>query len=187
MLAPLLCFRNEGWVKRFLFPVCLGIALCFSGCLSEVIGSTTPPPGVALALEAEDFRLLEADVVADPRAFGGQAVKIRSIHSFCSADFFLQPGRYVVRIRIKAFDTAHDELYLTIGSMTIAVRPKHTGVYEYCPQRIEFTVTNQGQGFVQFATFPSGRPVSEIGMLVDTIEFWKAEDLPEDNELATDD
>ena len=95
--------------------------------------------------------------------------------SFCSTEFTLPAGEYVVKIRVKAIDKDHDQFYLTVGTKTVQIQPTVYNTYAYCDQSIVFSLSAPTKGYVQFATFPSGKPVGETGMLVDMVRIWKIE------------
>ena len=163
-------------VRMFPISLLLMLILSFSCQTEEAKAGLIKPAQKVLALEAEHFRLLDAQVIDDPAASNGGAVRIKTERAFCSIEFSLPPGQYIVRVRAKAPDEAHDEFYLTVGAMTVLLKPVVLNRYDYCDNSIEFSVLNPGNSFVQFATFPAGKPVSETGMLVDVVEFWRLVD-----------
>jgi hypothetical protein len=154
----------------------IAASVLFFCCQTEEIGKkppANPNPQGLLVLEAEDFRLIEAEVVDDAGASNGKAVKILSQSAFCSTEFSLPPGTYIVNTRAKAFDPAHDLAYLSVGRDVIPINPVVYNQYAYCPQYLEFTITQAGKSFIQFATFASGKPMGDTDLVIDFFEIWE--------------
>ena len=129
-----------------LIPIVVAYALAVA-CTT----TTGPDPAIegaesVLALEAEGFRLVEAEIVRDPAASGGRAVKIMTTRSFCSTEFTLPEGEYLVKIRVKAIDQDHDQFYLTVGTKTVQIQPTVYNTYAYCDQSIMFSLSAPTKG-----------------------------------------
>jgi hypothetical protein len=130
------------------------------------------PEGV-YQFEAETFRLVDADIIDDPAASDGKAVRIMTSRAFCSLDLDLPAGTYIARARALAADEDHDEFYLSSGKAVALLAPGDFGRFVYCPQVLEFTITAPGRGFLQFAAFSHLAPEGQTGALVDLLEVWE--------------
>jgi hypothetical protein len=151
----------------------VGLLLIAFSCSTErKYFKAQAPVGVYL-FEAETFRLVDSEIVDDPEASDGKAVRIMSTRAFCSIDIQLPPGAYVARARARAEDEDHDEFYLSVGRAVARVAPAIFGRYDFCPQVLEFTVTAPGKSFLQFAAFSALVPKGETGAVIDLLEVWE--------------
>jgi len=149
------------------------LLLASAACRTEQKNFTTAARDGVYVFEAENFRLVDAEIVDDREASGGQAVRIDTSRAFCSIDLVLPPGSYVARARARAEDSDHDEFYLSVGRAVAGLAPPLTHRYEFCPRVLEFRVDAPGREFLQFAAFSSRVPRGETGMLIDYIEVWE--------------
>jgi hypothetical protein len=163
------CFSRSQ--AAFIFAIAL-IALTLSCRTEEQRYRASVPDGVYL-FEAETFRLVDAEIIDDPAASDGKAVRILSSRAFCSIDINLPPGAYVARARARAVDDGHDEFYLSVGNFSAKLTPEAAGRYAYCPAVMEFRINAPGRDYLQFAAFSSAVPQGETGAVVDLLEVWE--------------
>jgi hypothetical protein len=159
-------------LSAILFTALILVLLsCSSGKVNSQLPDNVYSQG-RLILEAEDFRLLDAEIISDPLASNGKAVTITSPRAFCSIEFNLPPGTYVAGAVVKAPDADHDEIFLSIENHTILVKPVVYNQYS-CPEFLQFTIDRPGKNFIQFAAFSSasGKPLGETGVIIDYVQI----------------
>lgn len=127
-----------------------------------------------IVLEAETFKLKNAEVVADNDASGKKAIKLLNADAEATLEVSLEPGTYILAVTEKSPDGDHDAFHAGIDDQYQRFFPDKYNVWQEVGKVLEFTVDKAGKKTVKIAVnWPGVKKKGEDGMLIDKVVLKK--------------
>jgi len=127
-----------------------------------------------LVLEAETFKLKNAEVVADNDASGKKAIKLLNADAEATLEITLEPGTYILSVTEKSPSGDHDAFYAGVDELNQRFFPDKYDVWQEVGKVLEFEVAKAGKKTVKIAVnWPGVKKKGEDGMLIDKIVIKK--------------